>query len=138
MQRFITENVFHNAGEATASICRCFVEIRPEESLEAFLRPIVLSIRDEILENGAGKSGRITTTEVLPRDRTLLWHLRIFFALIGPRTGSAVLKYLNGPNSLIRDVINLTVRECKGTMYYYLGKSLINVISSLTGNVYPW
>jgi proteasome activator subunit 4 len=133
MQRFITENVFHNAGEATASICRCFVEIRPEESLQAFLRPIVLSIREEITENGAGKSGRITTTEVLPRDRTLLWHLRIFFALMGPRTGSVLMKYLQGPDSLVRDVIDLTVRECRGTMYHYVGKSLINVLSSLTG-----
>ncbi|HMD14654.1 MAG TPA: hypothetical protein VKI62_08520, partial [Bacteroidota bacterium] len=133
MQRFITENVFHNAGEATASICRCFVEIRPEETLEAFMEPIVLSIQDEIIENGAGKSGRITTTEVLPRDRALLWNLRIFFALIGPRTGNTILKYLRGPDSLVRNVINLIARECKGTMYYYVGKSLINVISSLTG-----
>lgn len=133
MQRFITENVYHNAGEATASICRCFVEVRPEESLEAFVGPIVLSIREEIIENGAGKSGRITTTEVLPRDRTLLWHLRIFFAMMGPRTGSTILKYLRGPDSLIRDVINLTARECKGTMYYYVGKCFINVVSSLAG-----
>jgi proteasome activator subunit 4 len=133
MQRFITENVFHNAGEATASICRCFVEIRPEESLQAFLKPTVLSIREEITENGAGKSGRITTTEVLPRDRTLLWHLRIFFALMGPRTGSILIKYLKEPDSLVRDVIDLTVRECRGTMYHYVGKSLINVVSSLTG-----
>ena len=133
MQRFITENVYHNAGEATASICRCFVEVRPEESLEAFIEPTVSSIREEIIENGAGKSGRITTAEVLPRDRTLLWHLRIFFALMGPRTGSTVLKYLGGADSLIREVINLTARECRGTMYHYVGKSLINVISSLTG-----
>ena len=133
MQRFITENVFHNAGEATASICRCFVEIRPEEALEAFLQPIVLNIEEEIVENGAGKSGRITTTEVLPRDRTLLWHLRIFFSLTGPRTGSTILKYLRGRDSPVRKVINLTAKECKGTMYYYVGKSLINVMSSLTG-----
>ena len=133
MQRFITENVYHNAGEATASICRCFVEIRPEESLEAFLQPIVLSIREEILENGAGKSGRITATEVLPRDRTLLWHLRIFFALLGPRTGCTILKYINTPNSMIEDVIELTARECRGTMYHFIGKSLVNVISSLSG-----
>jgi proteasome activator subunit 4 len=133
MQRFITENVFHNAGEATAGICRCFVEVQPEETLEAFLGPVVACIREEIVENGAGKSGRITTTEVLPRDRTLLWHLRIFFAVIGPRTGSAVLRYLDGPNPLIKHVIELTARECKGTIYYYVGKSLVNVISSLTG-----
>ena len=133
MQRFITENVYHNAGEATASICRCFVEIRPEESLDAFLQPIVLSIRDEIVDNGAGKSGRITTTEVLPRDRTLLWNLRIFFALMGPRTGNTLLKDLRSPNSMIRDVIQLTARECKGTMYHFVGKSLVNVLSSLTG-----
>ena len=133
MQRFITENVFHNAGEATASICRCFVEIRPEEALQAFLKPTVLSIQDEITENGAGKSGRITTTEVLPRDRALLWHLRIFFALLGPRTGSTLLKYLKGPDPLVRDVIDLTVRECRGTLYHYVGKSLINAVLSLTG-----
>jgi len=133
MQRFITENVFHNAGEATASICRCFVEIRPEESLAAFLKPTVLNIREEIIGNGAGKSGRITTTEVLPRDRTLLWHLRIFFALLGPRTGDALLKDLRKPDSLIGGVIELTTKECRGSMYHYIGKSLINVISSLTG-----
>ena len=133
MQRFISENVFHNAGEATASICRCFVEIRPEESLEAFLEPVVASIREEIIENGAGKSGRITTTEVLPRDRTLLWNLRIFFACLGPRTGTALLKYLRCSDSPIIDIINLTARECKGTMYSYVGKSLMNVISTLSG-----
>jgi len=133
MQRFITENVFHNAGEATAFICRCFVEVRPEESLEAFLEPVVSSIREEIRGNGAGKSGRITTTEVLPRDRTLLWYLRIFFALMGPRTGSSVLKYLKGKDSPVRETITLLARECKGTMYHYVGKGLINVMSSLTG-----
>jgi len=133
MQRFITENVYHNAGEATATICRCFVEIRPEESLEAFLRPIAMNIKDEILENGAGQSGRITTTEVLPRDRTLLWNLRIFFALLGPRTGSAILKYLKMPNSPVKEIIELTADQCRGTMYHYVGKGLINVMSSLTG-----
>ena len=133
MQRFITSNVFHNAGEATASICRCFVEIRPEESLAAFLEPTVLNIREEIIENGAGKSGRITTTDVVPRDRALLWHLRIFFALLGPRTGETLLKDLQRPNSLIKGVINLTTKECKGPMYHYIGKGLINLISSLTG-----
>jgi proteasome activator subunit 4 len=133
MQRFITSNVFHNAGEATASICRCFVEIRPEESLAAFLEPIALNIREEIIDNGAGKSGRITTTEVLPRDRALLWHLRIFFSLLGPRTGDTLLKELKKPDSLIKGIIELTTKECKGPMYHYIGKSLINVISSLTG-----
>jgi len=133
MQRFITENVFHNAGEATANICRCFVEIRPEESLAAFLEPTVLNIRGEIIDNGAGKSGRITTTEVLPRDRALLWHLRIFFALLGPRTGDTLLNDLRRPNSLIKGVIELTTKQCRGPMYHYVGKSLINVVSSLTG-----
>lgn len=133
VQRFVTENVFHNAGEATASICRCFVEIRPEESLAAFLEPTVFNIRGEIIDNAAGKSGRITTTEVLPRDRALLWHLRIFFALLGPRTGDTLLKDLQKPDSLIKGVIELTTKECRGPMYHYIGKSLINVISSLTG-----
>ena len=134
IQRFVTENVFHNAGEATASICRCFAEIRPEETLEALLEPVALRIREGIVENGAGKSGRITTSEVvLPRDRTLLWNLRIFFALIGPRTGSPILKHVRGPDSLVRQIIDLTALNCKGTMYYYVGKSVINVISSLTG-----
>lgn len=133
MQTFITGNVYHNAGDATANICRAFVEIRPEESLDAFLQPIVTNIREEIMENGAGKSGRITTTEVLPRDRTLLWNLKIFFALLGPRTGSTLYQYINAPNSMIKDTIRLMAMECKGTTFHYIGKSLVNSISSLTG-----
>jgi proteasome activator subunit 4 len=134
MQRFVMENVYHNAGEATASICRCFVEIRPKETLDALLGPIVTNIREEIDFNGAGTSGRITTTEVLPRDRTLLWNLRIFFALMGPRTdGKVLLEDLRKKNSLIQEVILTTALYCKGTMYHYVGKSVINVISSLTG-----
>lgn len=130
MQRFITENVYHNAGEATASICRCFVEIQPQESLDAFLQPIVCSIKDEIMENGAGQSGRITTTEVLPRDRTLLWNLRIFFALMGPRTdGVHLLKKM----PVINEIIKLTMERVRGTMFHFIGKTLSNVISSLTG-----
>jgi proteasome activator subunit 4 len=132
MLRFVTENVFHNAGEATASICRCFVEVRAEEAMEAFMKPIMAGIREEIMENGAGKSGRITTTEVLPRNRTLLWHLRIFWALCGPRAGVPLVKYLDGEES-VRQIIELTARECKGTMYYYIGKGLQNVLGTLTG-----
>jgi proteasome activator subunit 4 len=132
MQRFIMENVFHNAGEATASICRCFTEIGPEESLAAFLGPVVASIKEEIRENGAGKAGRLTTTDVLPSDRTLLWNLRIFNALVGPRTGDALVKYVRGPDAPVREIIEMTARECKGTMYHYVGKALLNVSSSLT------
>jgi hypothetical protein len=132
MLRFVSENVYHNAGEATASICRCFVETRPQETLDAFLELIVASIRTEI-DNGAGLSGRITATEVLPRDRTLLWNMRIFFALMGPRTnGICLVKDLSSSNSLIMETISLGM-HCQGTIYHYVGKGLINVISSLTG-----
>jgi len=136
MQRFVTENVFHNAGEATASICRCFVEIRPDESLAAFLAPVIASIKEEIRENGAGRSGRITTTEVLPSDRTLLWYLKIFNTLVGPRTGHALLKYVSGPDAPVRQVIEVVARECKGTMYHYVPRCLLNVCSSLA-TIYP-
>jgi hypothetical protein len=52
---------------------------------------------------------------------------------LGPRTGDTLLKDLQRPDSLIKGVIDLTTKECKGTMCHYIGKGLINVISSLTG-----
>jgi proteasome activator subunit 4 len=136
MQRFVTENVYHNAGEATASIVRAFIELRPEESLAAFIGPVVTSMKEEIRENGAGKSGRITTTEVLPSDRTLLWYLKIFNVLAGPRTGEALVKYVSGPEAPVREVIEIMARECKGTMYHYVPRALLNVCSSLA-TIYP-
>jgi proteasome activator subunit 4 len=133
VQKFITENVYHSAGDATSCLVRNFMEIRPEETLEALLRPVTSNIREEILENGAGRSGRMTATEVLPRDRTLLWHLKIFLAMVGPKAGSSVLKYLGPHDALIRETMELTVRECRGTIYYWVGVSLVNVLASLTG-----
>jgi len=135
MQRFVSENMYFHASEAAANIVRAFVEIRPEESLAAFFDPIVANIRTEIFENGAGISGRITTTEVVPGDRALLWNWRLFSALMGPRTGRALLPYLSRPDSPAIQVFEWSVTICRGTIYHYVGKPLINALSSLT-NIY--
>lgn len=74
--RFISNHVVHQARDAMAFICNALVKISPKKALQRLLPELISSIKSEISENGAG-STRTTGSEILPRDRALVWHVSL-------------------------------------------------------------
>ncbi|WPH00129.1 Proteasome activator complex subunit 4 [Acrodontium crateriforme] len=74
--KFIAGHVVHQARDAMAFICNALVKISPKKALSRLLPELISSIRNEIDENGAG-STRTTGSEILPRDRALVWYVSI-------------------------------------------------------------
>ncbi|KAK0365041.1 Proteasome activator BLM10 [Friedmanniomyces endolithicus] len=74
--KFAANHVVHQARDAMAFICNAMVKISPKKALHRLLPDLISSIRTEITENGAG-STRTTGSEILPRDRALVWHVSL-------------------------------------------------------------
>ncbi|KAK3074880.1 Proteasome activator BLM10 [Teratosphaeriaceae sp. CCFEE 6253] len=74
--KFAQNHVVHQARDAMAFICNALVKISPKKALRRLLPDLITSIRAEIGENGAG-STRTTGSEILPRDRALVWHVSL-------------------------------------------------------------
>lgn len=85
---FVFNNTLHDSiADTMAEICGCLVKRDP--TIFAQYCPIFIDkIREEIEENGAGKSR--TGTETVPRDQALIWNLCIFNKCAG-NAGPAVL-----------------------------------------------
>ncbi|KMU88953.1 proteasome activator complex subunit 4 [Coccidioides immitis H538.4] len=71
---FVAEHVIHQARDAVAFICNALCKVNPEKALKRFIPLLIRSIRTEIDENGAA-STRTTGSDVLPRDRGLVWNV---------------------------------------------------------------
>ena len=88
---FITSHVIHQSRDAMAFICNCLCKVNPEKALAKFVPVLVRAIRTEIDENGAGTT-RHASSEVLPRDRSFVWHVSILSMCV-VHVGGAVVQH---------------------------------------------
>ena len=124
---FVGNHVIHQARDAMAFICNALCKVAPEKALKRFVPMLISSIRTEIDDNGAA-STRNTGTDVLPRDRGLVWNISMLSMCV-VHVGDAVLAHR-------KDLFDIAVymqQKCKGIPTVHVSNYIHHLLLNLTG-----
>lgn len=124
---FVGNHVIHQARDAMAFICNSLCKICPGKALKKLVPMLIATIRTEIDENGAA-STRNTGTDVLPRDRGLVWSVSMLSMCV-VHVGDAVLPY----KQELFDIANYMQRKCKGIPTVHISNYIHHLLLNLTG-----
>jgi proteasome activator subunit 4 len=124
--RFASTHVVHQARDAMAFICNALVKISPKKALHRLLPDLLSSIRTEISENGAG-STRTTGSEILPRDRALVWHVSLLSMCV-VHVGRDVLDFKDE----LFDIAIFMQDTCKGIPLVHVSNYVHHLLLNLT------
>ena len=123
---FISSHVIHQARDAMAFICNAVTKACPDKALKRFLPLLIAAIRVEIDENGAA-STRNAGSDVLPRDRALVWNISILGMAV-VHTGDAVLAHKDD----LMDIAAYMQAKCKGTPAVHVSNFIHHLLLNLT------
>ena len=124
--RFVANHTVHQARDAMAFICNALVKISPKKALRRLLPELMSSIKTEISENGAG-STRTTGSEILPRDRALVWHVSILSMCI-VHVGRDVLEFKDE----LFEIAGFMQDTCKGIPLVHVSNFVHHLLLNLT------
>ncbi|KAK5174038.1 Proteasome activator BLM10 [Saxophila tyrrhenica] len=124
--RFVSNHVVHQARDAMAFICNAMVKISPKKALGRLLPDLISSIRTEISENGAG-STRTTGSEILPRDRALVWHVSLLSMCV-VHVGKDILEFQED----LFSIANYMQDTCKGIPLVHVSNFVHHLLLNLT------
>ncbi|KAH9907234.1 hypothetical protein F4778DRAFT_528483 [Xylariomycetidae sp. FL2044] len=127
---FVSTHVVHQARDAMAWICNALCKVHPEKTLKVFIPLLIVNIRNEIDYNGAA-SDRSSGTDVLPRDRALVWHVSILSMCV-VHVGSEVLKY----KKELFDIAEYMQEKCRGLPTIHISNFIHHLLLNLT-HTYP-
>ncbi|KAK6846446.1 Proteasome activator BLM10 [Apiospora arundinis] len=130
LSTFVSTHVVHQARDAMAWICNALCKVNPEKTLKVFLPMLIVNIRNEIDYNGAA-SDRSSGTEVLPRDRALVWHVSILSMCV-VHVGAEVLKY----KTELFDIAKYMQEKCRGLPTIHISNYIHHLLLNLTAT-YP-
>lgn len=122
---FITNNVYYSACDAIALICSNVVRDNPKVSFPRFFEILKTNIEQEILENGAGSTR--SGSEILPRDRTLIWYLGILNMSLA-HAGPTILNFKDE----LMDLTMFLRQKCKGSIVYHISNTVHHTLMSLS------
>jgi proteasome activator subunit 4 len=123
---FVANHVIHQARDAMAFICNSVCKVSPEKALKRFVPLLVQAIRSEIDENGAA-STRTTGSEVLPRDRALVWNVSMLSMCV-VHVGDAVLNH----KQELLDIAVYMQEKCKGIPTIHVSNFIHHLLLNLT------
>ncbi|KAL3479098.1 hypothetical protein BJX99DRAFT_223041 [Aspergillus californicus] len=124
---FVSNHVIHQARDAMAFICNAVCKVNPEKALKRFIPVLIQAIRTEIDDNAAG-STRTTGTDVLPRDRGLVWNVSMLSMCV-VHVGDAVLPHK-------KDLFDIAVymqQNCRGIPTVHVSNFIHHLLLNLTG-----
>ncbi|KAI9714363.1 MAG: hypothetical protein M1820_000324 [Bogoriella megaspora] len=124
---FVLNHVINQARDAVAFICNAVVKINPKKALARLLPDLITGIRTEIEVNGAGSS-RTTGSEVLPRDRALVWDISLLSMCV-VHVGDAVLDHKNE----LLEIASFMQEHCKGIPTVHVSNFIHHLLLNLTG-----
>ncbi|KAJ5949037.1 hypothetical protein N7454_000621 [Penicillium verhagenii] len=124
---FVSNHVIHQARDAMAFICNALCKVNPEKALKRFIPVLTQGIRTEIEENGAG-STRTTGTDVLPRDRGLVWNVSMLSMCV-VHVGDAVLAH----RQELFDIAVYMQKMCRGIPTVHISNYIHHLLLNLTG-----
>lgn len=122
---FISNNVYYSATDAIALICSTIVRDDPSGVFPRIFPILKTSIETEILENGAGsiRSG----SEILPRDRTLIWYISILNMSLF-NANEELLKFK-------KEILDLTIfmrDNTRGSTVFHVSNTVHHALISLS------
>ncbi|KAF3896056.1 Proteasome activator complex subunit 4 [Trichophyton interdigitale] len=123
---FVSDRVIHQARDAMAFICNSLCKVNPEKALKRFIPLLIRNIRTEIDENGAA-STRTTGSDVLPRDRGLVWNISMLSMCV-VHVGEAILKYKQD----LLDIALYMQLKCKGIPTIHISNFIHHLLLNLT------
>ncbi|KAK5739207.1 Proteasome activator BLM10 [Elasticomyces elasticus] len=124
--RFVQGHVVHQARDAMAFIVNALVKISPKKALNRLLPDLVASVRTEISENGAG-STRTTGSEILPRDRALVWHVSLLSMCV-VHVGEAVMDW----EKELFELAGFMQEKCRGIPLVHVSNFVHHLLLNLT------
>ncbi|KAE8148778.1 hypothetical protein BDV25DRAFT_157661 [Aspergillus avenaceus] len=124
---FVSNHVIHQARDAMAFICNSVCKVNPEKALKRFIPVLTQAIRTEIDDNGAG-STRTTGTDVLPRDRGLVWNVSMLSMCV-VHVGDAVLAH----RKELFDIAVYMQKKCRGIPTVHISNFVHHLLLNLTG-----
>ncbi|KAI5859308.1 hypothetical protein GGS23DRAFT_330594 [Durotheca rogersii] len=127
---FVSSHVVHQARDAMAWICNALCKVNPERTLKVFIPMLIVNIRNEIDYNGAA-SDRSSGTEILPRDRALVWHVSILSMCV-VHVGNEVLKYKKD----LFEIAEYMQEKCRGLPTIHISNYIHHLLLNLT-HIYP-
>lgn len=130
LSTFVSSHVVHQARDAMAWICSAMCKTNPEKTLKVFIPMLIVNIRNEIDYNGAA-SDRSSGTDVLPRDRALVWHVSILSMCV-VHVGEEVLKYSQN----LYELAGYMHEKCKGLATIHISNFSHHLLLNLT-HMYP-
>lgn len=123
---FVGSHVIHQARDAMAFICNSLCKVNPEKALKQLVPVLIRNIRTEIDENGAA-STRNTGSDVLPRDRGLVWNVSILSMCV-VHIGDAVLNH----KKELLDIAAFMQKRCKGIPTVHVSNFIHHLLLNLT------
>jgi proteasome activator subunit 4 len=123
---FVANHVIHQARDAMAFICNAVCKVNPEKALKRFIPLLIQSIRTEIDENGAA-STRNTGSDVLPRDRGLVWAVSMLSMCV-VHVGDAVLNF----KKELLDIAAFMQDRCRGIPTVHVSNFIHHLLLDLT------
>ena len=123
---FVGNHVIHQARDAMAFICSALCKVNPVKALKRLVPILIQSIRTEIDENGAA-STRNNGTDVLPRDRGLVWSVTMLSMCV-VHVGEAVLQH----KQVLFDIAVYMQQKCKGIPSVHVSNYIHHLLLSLT------
>ncbi|KAF7907638.1 uncharacterized protein EAF01_005224 [Botrytis porri] len=130
MAAFINSHVVHQARDAMAFIVNSMCKANPERTIKLLLPMLVVGIRNEIDFNDAA-SNRSGGSDVLPRDRALVWHLSML-SMIVVHVGDAVMPY----KKELFDIALYMQEKCYGLATTHVSNFIHHLLLNLT-TIYP-
>lgn len=127
---FVAGHVVHQARDAMAFMTNALCKANPEKTLKIFVPLLIVGIRNEIDYNDAA-SDRSSGTDVLPRDRALVWHISML-SMIVVHVGSDVLTY----KKELFDIALYMQENCRGLPTIHISNFIHHLLLNLT-TVYP-
>ncbi|EHL00675.1 putative proteasome activator complex subunit 4 [Glarea lozoyensis 74030] len=127
---FVQNHVVHQARDAMAFICNALCKANPEKTLKRFVPMLVVGIRNEIDTNDAA-SDRSSGTDVLPRDRALVWHISMLSMII-VHVGDTLMPY----KTELYDIALYMQEKCKGIPTIHISNYIHHFLLNLT-LIYP-
>ncbi|GLA77993.1 hypothetical protein AtubIFM55763_010475 [Aspergillus tubingensis] len=124
---FVSNHVIHQARDAMAFICNSVCKVSPAKALKRFIPVLTQAIRTEIDDNGAG-STRTTGTDVLPRDRGLVWNVSMLSMCV-VHVGDAVLAH----KKELFDIAVYMQQKCRGIPTVHISNFIHHLLLNLTG-----
>lgn len=123
---FVAGHVVHQARDAMAFICNALCKANPEKTLKVFVPMLVVGIRNEIDYNEAA-SDRSSGSDVLPRDRALVWHVSMLSMII-VHVGDSLMPY----RQELFDIAVYMQEKCRGIPTIHISNYIHHLLLNLT------